>query len=219
MRLRNVPGARDRIAADTYAYQEDEAVLYKGKWNTDVFNNDNPIHIEIGMGKGRFIMELARQNPDINYIGIEKYSSVLLRALEKQEEELLPNIYFIRMDAETIVDVFDRDEIAQIYLNFSDPWPKDRHAKRRLTSRQFLARYDKILVPDGRVIFKTDNRPLFDFSLEEVEAAGWILEMHTFDLHHSEYLEGNIMTEYESKFVALGNPICKLICYRNVADR
>lgn len=219
MRLRNVPGARDRIAADTYAYQEDEAVLYKGKWNTDVFKNDNPIHIEIGMGKGRFIMELARQNPNINYIGIEKYSSVLLRALEKQEEELLPNIYFIRMDAETIVDVFDRDEIAQIYLNFSDPWPKDRHAKRRLTSRQFLARYDKILVPDGRVIFKTDNRPLFDFSLEEVEAAGWILEMHTFDLHHSEYLEGNIMTEYESKFVALGNPICKLICYRNVADR
>lgn len=214
MRLRNVPGARDRIAADTYAFQDEEAITYKGRWNAEVFHNDHPLHIEIGMGKGRFIMDLARQNPDINYIGIEKYSSVLLRALEKQEADPLPNIFFIRMDAETICDVFDHNEIAQIYLNFSDPWPKDRHAKRRLTSRQFLARYDKILIPDGHVIFKTDNRPLFDFSLEEVEAAGWILDMHTFDLHHSEYLKDNVMTEYESKFVALGNPICKLICHR-----
>lgn len=219
MRLRNVPGARERIAADTYAFQDDDATLYKGKWNQDVFSNSHPIHIEIGMGKGMFLMELARQNPEINYIGIEKYSSVLLRALEKQEEAPLPNIYFIRMDAENITDVFDNLEISQIYLNFSDPWPKDRHAKRRLTSRQFLARYDKILIPDGRVIFKTDNRSLFDFSLEEVDAAGWILDMHTFDLHHSQYLDGNVMTEYESKFVALGNPICKLICHRNTAKQ
>lgn len=218
MRLRNIPGARDRIAADTYAFQDNEAVSYKGKWNTTVFENNHPLHIEIGMGKGRFLMELARQNPDINYIGIEKYSSVLLRALEKQAEEPLPNIFFIRMDAENITDIFDTGEIAQIYLNFSDPWPKDRHAKRRLTSRQFLARYDKILAPDGSVIFKTDNRSLFDFSLEEIKAAGWILKMHTFDLHHSEYLDGNVMTEYESKFVALGNPICKLICCRNARN-
>lgn len=219
MRLRNVPGARDRIAADTYAFQDDEAVLYKGKWNTDVFKNSQPVHIEIGMGKGMFIMELAGQNPNINYIGIEKYSSVLLRALEKQEAERLPNIRFIRMDAENICDVFNAGEIARIYLNFSDPWPKDRHAKRRLTSGQFLARYDKILIPDGKVIFKTDNRTLFDFSLEEIQTAGWILEMHTFDLHNSEYLADNVMTEYESKFVALGNPICKLVCYRTAAKQ
>ena len=211
MRLRNVKGSRETIAANDYVIHDETA--YKGSWQ-ESFGNDHPIHIEIGMGKGKFLMELAAQNPDINYIGIEKYSSVLLRALEKQEEAKLPNLLFIRMDAEYITDVFAPDEISRIYLNFSDPWPKDRHAKRRLTSRQFLARYDQILKPEGRVIFKTDNRPLFDFSLEEVEAAGWKLEMHTFDLHHSPYVEGNIMTEYESKFAAQGNPICKLVAYR-----
>ena len=140
----------------------------------------------------------------------EKYSSVLVRALEKMEENPLENLHFIRMDAENIVNVFEKGEVDQIYLNFSDPWPKDRHAKRRLTSRQFLERYHNILKEEGRVIFKTDNRPLFDFSLEEVKEAGWTLEKSTFDLHHSEYVEGNIMTEYEEKFVAKGNPICML---------
>ncbi len=211
MRLRNIKGSRERIAANAYVIHNETE--HKGNWHA-LFGNDNPIHIEIGMGKGKFIMELARQNPDINYIGIEKYSSVLLRALEKQEEEKLPNIYFIRMDAEYITDVFDLQEVSRIYLNFSDPWPKDRHAKRRLTSRQFLNRYDRILQKEGHVIFKTDNRPLFDFSLEEVEAAGWKLSMYTYDLHHSQYLEGNVMTEYESRFVELGNPICKLEIYR-----
>ncbi|MDE5967000.1 MAG: tRNA (guanosine(46)-N7)-methyltransferase TrmB, partial [Lachnospiraceae bacterium] len=206
-----IKGARELIAANDYVIRDETA--HKGHWR-DVFGNENPIYIEIGMGKGKFIMELARQNPDINYIGIEKYSSVLLRALEKQEEEQLPNLLFIRMDAEYITDVFDVQEVGRIYLNFSDPWPKDRHAKRRLTSRQFLARYDQILEAGGNVIFKTDNRPLFDFSLEEIEAADWKLTMHTFDLHHSEYLEGNVMTEYESRFVEQGNPICKLIAYR-----
>lgn len=211
MRLRNIKGARELIAANDYVIHDEST--HKGHWR-DVFGNENPIYIEIGMGKGKFIMELARQNPDINYIGIEKYSSVLLRALEKQQEEQLPNLLFIRMDAEYITDVFDVQEVGRIYLNFSDPWPKDRHAKRRLTSRQFLARYDRILEAGGNVIFKTDNRPLFDFSLEEIEAADWKLTMHTFDLHHSEYLEGNVMTEYESRFVEQGNPICKLIAYR-----
>ena len=178
------------------------------------FGNKNPIHIEVGMGKGKFITELARQNPDINYVGIEKYSSVLVRALEKRPELEQDNLMFIRMDAENLPDVFDKDEVALIYLNFSDPWPKDRHAKRRLTSVQFLSRYDQFLEPDGRVIFKTDNRPLFDFSLEQVEEAGWILENHTFDLHHSEFLEGNVMTEYESKFVAEGKPINRMVIYR-----
>lgn len=183
---------------------------YKGKWSR-VFGNDNPVHIEIGMGKGQFIMTLAEENPDINYIGIEKYSSVLVRAIEKQEEKDLPNLFFIRMDAENIADVFAAGEVGRIYLNFSDPWPKDRHAKRRLTSLQFLERYEKILDREGHVIFKTDNKDLFDFSLEQVrEAPHWTLLNYTYDLHHSEYVEGNIMTEYETRFVEKGNAICRM---------
>lgn len=211
MRLRNIKGSRETIAANEYCIHEPKE--QKGKWN-EVFGNDNPIHIEVGMGKGKFIMELARQNPDVNYVGIEKYSSVLIRALEKRPELEQDNLVFIRMDAEELPEVFAKDEVERIYLNFSDPWPKDRHAKRRLTSQQFLGRYDTFLVPDGRVIFKTDNRPLFDFSLEQVEEANWILENHTFDLHNSEYVEGNIMTEYESKFVAEGKPINRMVIYR-----
>jgi len=212
MRLRNVKGSRETIAANDYCIHEPNE--YKGKWQ-EVFENDHPIHIEVGMGKGKFIMELAKQHPEINYIGIEKYSSVLVRALEKRPELEQDNLVFIRMDAENLPDVFDKDEIDRIYLNFSDPWPKDRHAKRRLTSTQFLDRYDQFLVPEGRVIFKTDNRPLFDFSLDQVEEAGWILENHTFDLHNSEYVEGNVMTEYETKFVAEGKPINRMVIYRN----
>lgn len=180
-----------------------------------IFGNDNPIHIEVGMGKGKFIMTLAQQNPDINYIGIEKYSSVLVRALEKVHTVGGDNIFFLRMDAEDIADIFDKDEVDRIYLNFSDPWPKDRHAKRRLTSKEFWSRYNQILVPDGRVIFKTDNRELFDFSLEQVEEARWNLDNVTFDLHNSEYVEGNVMTEYEEKFTAKGNPICRLVAGRD----
>ena len=168
------------------------------------------------MGKGRFISTLAAQNPDINYVGIEKYSSVLLRAVEKQEELQLPNLRFIRMDAENICEVFGAGEVDRIYLNFSDPWPKDRHAKRRLTSRQFLERYDQFLAPDGRIEFKTDNQDLFTFSVEEIEESPiWNLDASTRDLHHdSKMNEGNIMTEYEEKFSSMGNPICKLIASR-----
>ena len=213
MRLRNVKGSREKIAATDYVIHDEETM--KGRWH-EVFDNDNPIHIEIGMGKGQFIMELARRNPDINYIGIEKYSSVLLRALEKRElEEDMHNLYFIRMDAEYIEKVFDTNEVSRIYLNFSDPWPKDRHAKRRLTSRQFFERYNIILKKDGQVEFKTDNRPLFDFSVEEVKEAGWQLRAVTYDLHNDAKLcEGNVMTEYEERFSAAGNPICKLIAVR-----
>lgn len=211
MRLRNIKGSRETISASEYTVNEPKE--YKGKWN-EVFGNDNPIHIEVGMGKGKFITTLASQNPDINYIGIEKYSSVLLRALEKMEELDITNICFIRMDAEEIEDVFAEEEVSKIYLNFSDPWPKDRHAKRRLTSRQFLGRYDKILKKDGVIEFKTDNRPLFDFSLEEVPEAGWKLVEHTFDLHNSDMAEGNVMTEYEEKFSSMGNPIHKMIINR-----
>ena len=212
MRLRNVPGARETIIENQFSIQEPEQ--NKGKW-AEVFGNDHPIHIEVGMGKGQFIIEMAKRNPEINYIGIEKYSSVLVRAVEKLEDFEQNNLRLIRMDAENIEEVFDKDEVDRIYLNFSDPWPKDRHAKRRLTSTRFLERYNNILTPEGRVMFKTDNKDLFDFSLEQVEEAGWILENHTYDLHHSEYNEGNVMTEYEEKFSAKGNPICRLVAYRH----
>jgi tRNA (guanine-N7-)-methyltransferase len=211
MRLRNIKGSRETVAANDFVIPEPE--LKKDQWST-VFRNDHQIHVEIGMGKGKFIMQLAQENPDINYIGIEKYSSVLLRALQKRKEVELKNLYFIRFDAEYLTDIFGKDEIARIYLNFSDPWPKDRHSKRRLTSKEFLSKYEQCLRKDGEVIFKTDNRALFDFSVEEVKTAGWELKEVTYDLHHSEYLSGNVMTEYEERFVALGNPICRLICYR-----
>ena len=212
MRLRNIKGSKEVIAASPYVVQNPED--YKGKWS-ELFHNNHPLHIEIGMGKGQFIHTLASENPDINYIGIEMYSSVLYRALEKQTAEEKPNLYFLRFDAKYLADIFAEHEVDRIYLNFSDPWPKDRHAKRRLTSTRFLERYDNILTPEGRVMFKTDNKDLFDFSLEQVEEAGWILENHTYDLHHSEYNEGNVMTEYEEKFSAKGNPICRLVAYRH----
>lgn len=213
MRLRNIPGADEAIADSPHCIQEPMAE--KGRWHL-IFGNENPIHIEIGMGKGQFIMKLAKEHPDINYIGIERYSSVLLRALQKMEIEPLPNIRFLCMDASIITEVFDKEEVAKIYLNFSDPWPKERHAKRRLTSRQFFERYDKILAGNGVVEFKTDNDDLFAFSMEEVAEAGWTLDAHTFDLHHDPVLnEGKIMTEYEEKFSSLGHPIHKLIARRS----
>ena len=212
MRLKNVPGARDVIAESSLVVHEPEK--QKGNWQ-QVFGNDHPVHIEIGMGKGRFICEMAKTHPDINYIGIEKYSSVLLRAIQKMEEEPLPNLLFIRMDAESIDEVFAGDEVDRIYLNFSDPWPKDRHAKRRLPSKEFLARYDRFLKKDGVLEFKTDNRGLFDFAVEELPQAGWSLLKITYDLHHDEeMMQGNVMTEYEEKFSSMGNPICKYIINR-----
>lgn len=212
MRLRNVPGSREAIADNDMAINEPTEL--KGKWKEE-FGNDNPIRIEIGMGKGKFITTLAMENPDINYIGIEKYSSVLIRAIERCEDIEVPNLRFIRMEAEYICDVFEKGEVDRIYLNFSDPWPKDRHAKRRLTSKQFFERYDVILKKDGIVEFKTDNDLLFQFSLEQVPEAGWELIEQTWDLHNDERLmQGNVMTEYESKFSQMGNPIHKLIARR-----
>ena len=201
MRLRNIKGSKEVIAASPYVVQNPED--YKGKWS-ELFHNNHPLHIEIGMGKGQFIHTLASENPNINYIGIEMYSSVLYRALEKQTAEEKPNLYFLRFDAKYLADIFAEHEVDRIYLNFSDPWPKDRHAKRRLTSEGFL-----------NLQFKTDNRDLFDFSVETAENSPiWNIKELTYDLHHSEFLQGNIMTEYESKFVAEGKPICRFVLSR-----
>lgn len=214
MRLRNISGSREIIGESDFVIHNPQE--QRGNWK-EIFGNNKPVHIEIGMGKGRFIMDMSKAHPDINYIGIEKYSSVLLRAVQKmeQEEQPLENVRFIRMDAETITEVFGEAEIERIYLNFSDPWPKDRHAKRRLPSKEFLARYDKILVPDGQLEFKTDNKDLFQFALEELEPAGWHIRKLTYDLHHEEeMMQGNVMTEYEEKFSSMGNPIYKYIIER-----
>ena len=202
MRLRNIPGADEVISNSAFCIQN--PIELKGKWH-DFFGNTNPIHIEVGMGKGRFLMDLARQNPQINYIGIERYTSVLLRAVQKIDEDPLDNVHFLCIDAATLPEIFDHNEVDRIYLNFSDPWPKDRHA-----------RYNEILTADGRIEFKTDNHDLFTFSLEEIEASElWHLDASTRDLHHdSKMNQGNIMTEYEEKFSSKGNPICKLIASR-----
>lgn len=214
MRLRNIPYANDVIDACSWVIKEPSEK--KGMWK-QIFGNENPVHIEVGMGKGQFITEMALRNPNINYIGIERYTSVLLRAVQKRErmEKEIPNLLYLCIDAKELPDIFAAGEVGKIYLNFSDPWPKDRHARRRLPSKEFLARYDKILVPEGKVEFKTDNRGLFEFALEEQKIAHWKLEAHTFDLHHDEEMcKDNVMTEYEEKFSSKGNPICKMIISR-----
>lgn len=214
MRLRNIPGAEEAIANSDYVIHE--AKEYRGKFAL-LFGNNNPIHIEIGMGKGQFIVEMAKRHPDVNYIGIERYSSVLLRALQKMDalEEKPDNLKFMCIDAKEITEIFGPEEIDRIYLNFSDPWPKDRHAKRRLPSKEFLKLYDQILKKDGQLEFKTDNRGLFDFAVSELDIAGWKAKEITYDLHHDEKMnEGNVMTEYEEKFSSKGNPIYKYIIVR-----
>lgn len=210
MRLRNIPGADEIVSSSPYCIQN--AALQRGGWNA-FFGNENPIHLEIGMGKGRFLMDLAALHPEVNYIGVERYTSVLLRAVQKMNERQLTNVHFICEDAKNLPVIFGEGEVARIYLNFSDPWPKDRHAKRRLTSREFLTRYEQFLAKNGTMEFKSDNQDLFTFSLEELEAADhWSLIAATRDLHrYPELNAGNIMTEYEEKFSAIGNPICKLV--------
>ena len=307
MRLRNIPGSRDAISRSPFVVHE--PALWKGKWQ-ELFGNDRPVQIEIGMGKGRFLMDMAKAHPEWNFVGIEMYSSVLVRAVQKagerfpdfavpidrqaEDEENDPriseaykigrkkrfgaeksgeaeadsvkkqsagmnaggayakeafpsdetegagtdpevteeqqeaqkkeaenslrlqqagcNFRFIRMDAQDLPFVFEKGELANIYLNFSDPWPKDRHKDRRLTSGKFLGVYEQVLSPGGRLEFKTDNRDLFVFSLEELKARGWKTSAFTFDLHHNEEMnKGNIMTEYEEKFSSKGQKICKLV--------
>ena len=206
MRLKHVKNA-DKVVEEGIYYVNDPK-KYKGFWN-GLFGNDNDIYIEIGMGKGDFIIGNAIKYPDINFIGIEMYDSVMIRAVQKSNELELSNLKLVKMDATYIEEVFDK-EISRIYLNFSDPWPKDRHAKRRLTSNRFLERYDKIFKGTPNIIMKTDNVDLFNFSLESLKEYGYDIEYSTNDLY-SEDISDNVATEYEKKFVERGVKINKLV--------
>ena len=205
MRLRNVKGASEVVDSSSYIIKNFED--YKGNFK-NIFGNNNDIHIEIGMGKGDFIIGMAKKYPDINFIGIEKYDSVIVRALEKLNDEELPNLKLIRMDATNIEEAFYK-EIDTLYLNFSDPWPKNRHEDRRLTSTKFLKRYDNIFKGDKRIIMKTDNRKLFEFSLIEFSNYDYKLEEISLDLHNDD-VKDNVETEYEKKFSEKGYPIYKV---------
>lgn len=198
MRLKNIKGASEKILKGKYFINNPSE--YKGKWNK-LFNNNNPIYIEIGMGKGKFIIKNAIENPNINYIGIEMYDSVILRAVEKTNDLELNNLYLIRMDARLINDIFNK-EIDLIYLNFSDPWPKERHAKRRLTSPIFLERYDSIFKNSKHIIMKTDNKDLFNYSVESLKEYGYNINDISYDLHKNK--NNIITTEYEDKFTNMG---------------
>ncbi|MCI8403062.1 MAG: tRNA (guanosine(46)-N7)-methyltransferase TrmB [Lachnospiraceae bacterium] len=209
MRLRNIPRAKEAVPASSFVINEPER--YRGSWQ-QLFGDSHPLHLEIGMGKGRFLRDMAARHPEINYIGIERYTSVLLRAIERIGQEEAPSNYrFLCLDATRLGDIFAPGEVDRIYLNFSDPWPKERHARRRLTSASFLHLYEQVLKKGKTVEFKTDNQELFDFSLESAKEAGWRILAFTRDLHRDAMGEGNVMTEYEEKFSQRGNPICKMI--------
>ena len=214
MRLRNITGCREMIGESEFVVHEPETM--KGKWR-EAFGNDHPVYVEIGMGKGRFLMDMARLYPEINFIGIEKYSSVLLRAVQKLEEEELPNVRLIRMDAEDLENVFAQGELDRIYLNFSDPWPPNRQRKRRLTWRAYLEVYDEILRQQGDLCFKTDNQRFFEWSLQEICQFGWLIQNISLDLHNSDF-EGNVLTEYEEKFSAEGYRIYRLEARRRLPE-
>ncbi len=205
MRLRNVKNALEIVNNSKYTINKPES--HKGKYK-EIFGNDNPIHIEIGMGKGNFIIDMAQKNPDINFIGIERYESVMCRAIEKLDNLDLPNVRLICIDALGLGDVFDH-EIDTIYLNFSDPWPKKRHAKRRLTSHVFLEIYDELFKKDKVIIQKTDNVGLFESSIVNLSTYGYVIEDICLDLHSSS--RENSMTEYEAKFVSQGIKINYLV--------
>ena len=210
MRLRNIPGAREAVASSSFVYQTPEEARNAVK---------KPLYIEIGMGKGRFIIDNAIRYKNINFIGIERYESVMIRALQKlekmKEEDIPKNLKFIRMDADDILDYLPAGCADRIYLNFSDPWPKDRHAKRRLPSKEFLGKFRQLLSAGGTVEFKTDNKDLFDFAMTQYEPAGFRLLYVTYDLHaDTDAMKDNIMTEYEEKFSEAGNKIFKYIIER-----
>ena len=205
MRLRNVKGAKEII--DNSSYIIKNPIDYKGDYQK-IFENNNPIHIEIGMGKGDFIIENAKKYPNINFIGIEKFDSVIVRAVQKLENEQIPNLKLIKIDANEIDDVFDK-EISVIYLNFSDPWPKARHAKRRLSSEIFLNKYDSVFIDKKRIIMKTDNRKLFEYSIKSFTDYGYKIEDISLNLDEDD-IKNNVPTEYETRFHNRGCLIYKV---------
>lgn len=215
MRLRHIKGCEEFIDSSLYCFSENESKENKGEWNR-IFSNDNPIHIEIGMGKGQFLRQSAQRYPKINFLGIERYQSVLMKAIQRRQKEEektgeLKNLYFICMDAQKLKDVFQEKEIDRIYLNFSDPWPKAKHATRRLTALRFMKMYADILDGKGDLELKTDNADFFSYSLDSISKAGWEIVFQDSDLHAKGNIEENIMSEYEEKFSARGQKICKLV--------
>ncbi|MFJ5715891.1 tRNA (guanosine(46)-N7)-methyltransferase TrmB [Neobacillus sp. NPDC093127] len=213
MRLRNKPWAKDKIEQHPQ-YIVANPEMYKGKWY-EVFGNEQPLHIEVGTGKGQFVTEMARANPDINYMGIELYDSVIVAALERLIEADLPNLRLLNVNAVDLEKYFAKNDVDRVYLNFSDPWPKVRHEKRRLTYKDFLKLYEDILVDKGEIHFKTDNQGLFEYSLMSFSDYGLLLKYVSLDFHKSGY-QGNIMTEYEEKFSEKGNRIYRCeVKYQN----
>ena len=205
MRLRKKPRIEEKIREFSHLLV-DEPALWKGKWR-QLFQNDNPLHVEVGTGKGRFLTTLAQYNPGINYIGVEYMQDVIYYAARKADEKELQNLKLLCFDVNNIREIFQPGEVRRLYINFCDPWPKNRHAKRRLTHHNFLAHYRRILVPGGEIHFKTDNEQLFAFSLNEFAAErAFQLQTITLDLHNSGYV-GNVMTEYEVKFSLQGMKI------------
>ncbi|WP_404329578.1 tRNA (guanosine(46)-N7)-methyltransferase TrmB [Mesobacillus maritimus] len=213
MRLRNKPWAEDKLL-ECPQYVVHEPEQQRGKWS-EVFAVEQPLHIEIGTGKGRFITEMAKANPNVNYIGIELQKSVIVSALDRLIEAELPNCKLMNVDAAELGKYFAPGDVDRVYLNFSDPWPKTRHEKRRLTYKSFLAVYEEILGKKGEIHFKTDNQGLFEYSLMSFSQYGLLLKFVSLDLHQSDY-EGNIMTEYEEKFSSRGNRIYRCeVQYQN----
>lgn len=212
MRLRYVDNAHELIEAHPRLLSKPEQ--YKDKWQS-LFEKEQPLYVEFGAGKGSFIINLAKQTPDANLLAFERNAKVVYKSIAKLEEETHENFYIVCADVTNLREIFDDHSVDRIYLNFSDPWPKDRHAKRRLTHRGFLEKYKEILKPGGEIHFKTDNDDLFDFSVEEFKENGWTLLLVTKDLHKSDYVEGNVMTEYEEKFSSRGKNINKLIAKYN----
>lgn len=210
MRLRKDPRAEQYL-------QESEMVIsnpeeYKGKWH-ELFGNNKEIHVEFGMGKGGFIIEMAKQNPHINYIGVEKFETVVYKACKKAEREgTTSNLRYLSYNVADCMEIFEKGEVGRIYLNFSDPWPKNRHANKRLTSYRFLEKYEHILDSEGEINFKTDNKGLFEFSLNQLSESDWKMKNISLDLHASN-MEGNVMTEYEERFSSMGMPIYRLECF------
>ena len=217
MRLRHIKGCEDFITDAKECIREDKAIALNGKIQ-NIFDIRRPLQIEIGMGKGQFIRNMAIKHPDINFIGIERYESVLMKAVQRKRnleaDKTIDNLKFLCADARKLAEIFEVGEADKIFLNFSDPWPKDRHADRRLTSPYFLDIYDRILKSDGVIEFKTDNVGLFEYSLKVIKDSKWRLDFCSFDFHSEKESEENIMTEYEEKFAGQGNKICKMIISR-----